>query len=171
MAFNKDIITGLLGDKYNFDGVVCADWGIITDRTMGNGYVWPGRAWGVESLVKALSAPTPSAHQLTKQSANGRTGGAAPPSAYAVTKKRAGDTNSIIIWRVDPTRNDPRLRKHYGKTSILPQDREGPGCRPVERIHSRRFSAKWATRWGKCARTTSIAENTVTASRTVNDGF
>jgi len=53
MSFNKDIITGLLRERYKFDGVVCADWGIITDRTMGNGYLWPGRAWGVEHLSRA----------------------------------------------------------------------------------------------------------------------
>lgn len=30
-SFNKDIITGLLRDKYHFDGVVCTDWGLVTD--------------------------------------------------------------------------------------------------------------------------------------------
>jgi beta-glucosidase len=53
MSFNKDIITGLLRNQFGFDGIVCADWGIITDRTMGNGYLWPGRAWGVEHLSRA----------------------------------------------------------------------------------------------------------------------
>ena len=53
MSFNKDIISGLLREKYAYDGVVCADWGIITDRTMSNGYLWPGRAWGVEHLSRA----------------------------------------------------------------------------------------------------------------------
>jgi beta-glucosidase len=53
MSFNKDIISGLLREKYGYDGVVCADWGIITDRTMSNGYLWPGRAWGVEHLSRA----------------------------------------------------------------------------------------------------------------------
>ncbi len=53
MSFNKDIITGLLRKQFGFDGIVCADWGIITDRTMGNGYLWPGRAWGVEHLSRA----------------------------------------------------------------------------------------------------------------------
>ncbi len=53
MSFNKDIVTGLLRDKYGYDGVVCADWGVITDLTMPNGYVWPGRAWGVEHLSPA----------------------------------------------------------------------------------------------------------------------
>ncbi len=44
-GFNKKIITGLLREKYNFDGVVCTDWGIITDRKFRN-----ARAWGVEGL-------------------------------------------------------------------------------------------------------------------------
>ncbi len=49
MAFNKTIITTLLREKYKFDGVVCTDWGLITDTNMGT-TVWPARAWGVEGL-------------------------------------------------------------------------------------------------------------------------
>ena len=48
-AYNKDIITGLLRNKYKFDGVVCTDWGLISDTRMGP-VTWPARAWGVESL-------------------------------------------------------------------------------------------------------------------------
>ncbi len=48
-GYNKDIITKLLRDKYKFDGVVCTDWGLITDVPMGPA-VWPARAWGVENL-------------------------------------------------------------------------------------------------------------------------
>jgi beta-glucosidase len=48
-SFNKDIITGLLRNKYHFDGVVCTDWGLVTDSKMGT-MVWPARAWGVEKL-------------------------------------------------------------------------------------------------------------------------
>ncbi|AYB30518.1 glycoside hydrolase family 3 protein [Chryseolinea soli] len=48
-SFNKDIITKLLREKYKYDGVVCTDWGLITDAKMGN-VVWPARAWGVEKL-------------------------------------------------------------------------------------------------------------------------
>ena len=60
-AFNKDIITGLLRTKYKYDGVVCTDWGLITDSRMGP-VVWPARAWGVEKLsgedrvLKAIEA-------------------------------------------------------------------------------------------------------------------
>ena len=61
MSFNKAIITGLLREKYGFDGVVCTDWCLITDVHIG-GFIWPARAWGVEHLsspervLKALEA-------------------------------------------------------------------------------------------------------------------
>jgi beta-glucosidase len=61
MSFNKAIITGLLRAKYQYDGVVCTDWGLITDAHWGD-TVWPARAWGVEHLsevervFKALEA-------------------------------------------------------------------------------------------------------------------
>ncbi len=45
-AFNKEIITDLLRDSLGFEGVVCTDWGIITDSKMGE-----ARAWGVEDLT------------------------------------------------------------------------------------------------------------------------
>ncbi len=48
-AYNKDIITGLLRIKYKYDGVICTDWGLITDTKMGP-TVWPARAWGAEKL-------------------------------------------------------------------------------------------------------------------------
>jgi len=48
-SYNKDIITGLLRNKYHFDGVVCTDWGLVTDAHLGD-VVWPARAWGVEKL-------------------------------------------------------------------------------------------------------------------------
>ena len=52
MAYNKTIITGLLREKYQYDGVVCTDWGLITDHPMGS-VIWPARAWGVEHLSEA----------------------------------------------------------------------------------------------------------------------
>jgi beta-glucosidase len=48
-SYNKDIITGLLRNQYHYDGVVCTDWGLVTDTHMGP-VVWPARAWGVEKL-------------------------------------------------------------------------------------------------------------------------
>ncbi len=61
MSYNKAIITSLLREKYKYDGVVCTDWGLITDVHMPEA-VWPARAWGVEHLshadrvLKALEA-------------------------------------------------------------------------------------------------------------------
>ncbi len=49
MSFNKTIITSLLREKYQYDGVVCTDWGLITDSNMAD-TIWPARAWGVEHL-------------------------------------------------------------------------------------------------------------------------
>lgn len=49
-SYNKAIITGLLRNKYHFDGVVCTDWGLVSDTHMGP-VNWPARAWGVEKLT------------------------------------------------------------------------------------------------------------------------
>ena len=60
-GFNHGVITGLLRERYGFDGVVCSDWGLLTDAVL-DGVVWPARAWGVEHLsteeraLKALTA-------------------------------------------------------------------------------------------------------------------
>ena len=39
MAYNKYILTNLLREKMNFEGVICTDWGVIE-----------GRHWGVDNL-------------------------------------------------------------------------------------------------------------------------
>ena len=48
-GFNRAVITGLLRDRYGFDGVICSDWGLITDALI-DGMRWPARAWGAEHL-------------------------------------------------------------------------------------------------------------------------
>ncbi|HWA35792.1 MAG TPA: glycoside hydrolase family 3 N-terminal domain-containing protein [Cyclobacteriaceae bacterium] len=48
-GFNKDIVDGMIRGKYKFDGVICTDWGLITDVNMGIA-TWYARAWGVEKL-------------------------------------------------------------------------------------------------------------------------
>ncbi len=53
MSYNKTIITSLLREKYQYDGVVCTDWGLITDLQMGPDVTWKARAWGVEELDAA----------------------------------------------------------------------------------------------------------------------
>jgi beta-glucosidase len=50
VSFNKDIITGLLREKYKFNGVVCTDWGLITDLQADGALVMPAHAWGAEKL-------------------------------------------------------------------------------------------------------------------------
>jgi len=51
-GFNKDVITGLLREKYGFDGVVCTDWGLLTSGQIGP-HVMEARCWGVEHLDRA----------------------------------------------------------------------------------------------------------------------
>ena len=53
MAYNKTIITDLLRNKYQYDGVVCTDWGLVTDFQLGPDVTWVARAWGVEHLSEA----------------------------------------------------------------------------------------------------------------------
>ena len=60
-GFNKSVITGLLRERYGFDGLVCTDWGLVNDTEI-FGQPSSARAWGVEHLspreriVKVLDA-------------------------------------------------------------------------------------------------------------------
>jgi beta-glucosidase len=60
-GFNKGVITGLLRERYGFDGIVCTDWGLITGHVIIDAF-HPARAWGVEHLserermIKCLAA-------------------------------------------------------------------------------------------------------------------
>ena len=47
-SFNKEMITGLLRNKYHFEGVVCTDWGLLTDTKALGIMVLPARARGME---------------------------------------------------------------------------------------------------------------------------
>ena len=51
-GFNKAIVNDLLRGELGFDGIVCTDWGLITDTTI-LGQPMPARAWGVEHLDEA----------------------------------------------------------------------------------------------------------------------
>jgi beta-glucosidase len=51
-SFNKEVITDLLREKYHFDGIVCTDWGLVTDAEIA-GVPFPARAWGVEHLSRS----------------------------------------------------------------------------------------------------------------------
>ena len=51
MAFNSEIITGLLRDRLGFDGVVCSDWMTVESiRVLGLLRLKEASAWGVEHL-------------------------------------------------------------------------------------------------------------------------
>ena len=63
MAFNREIITGLLREKYGFEGVICSDWMIAESQKLMDAVpVMQATAWGVEHLSvreryqKALNA-------------------------------------------------------------------------------------------------------------------
>ncbi|MGL4373304.1 MAG: glycoside hydrolase family 3 protein, partial [Turicibacter sp.] len=48
-AFNKYIITDLLRDEYDYEGVVCTDWAITADNHVLDAFI-SGKCWGVEHL-------------------------------------------------------------------------------------------------------------------------
>ena len=50
-GFSKYIIQDLLRDKYNYEGVVCTDWGIVKDYTVP--WKHTGTPWGAETLSGA----------------------------------------------------------------------------------------------------------------------
>jgi beta-glucosidase len=50
-SFNKEMISGLLRNKYHFDGVVCTDWGLITDIKFMGFMILPARARGMEKAT------------------------------------------------------------------------------------------------------------------------
>jgi len=60
-GFNRSVITALLRERFGFDGIVCTDWGLLSDADI-MGDHFPARAWGVEDLsvpdrmAKALEA-------------------------------------------------------------------------------------------------------------------
>ena len=51
-AYSKFLITDLLRNKYNYDGVVCTDW-MVTANEGKSPDVFLGKSWGVESLTVA----------------------------------------------------------------------------------------------------------------------
>ncbi len=48
-GFNREVITGLLRGEYGFDGIVCTDWGLLSDGEI-MGEAFPARCWGAEQL-------------------------------------------------------------------------------------------------------------------------
>ncbi len=50
-SFNREMITGLLRNQYHFAGVVCTDWGLLTDTKMLGMTILPARARGMEKAT------------------------------------------------------------------------------------------------------------------------
>jgi beta-glucosidase len=48
-GFNRALLTGLLRDDLRFDGVICTDWGLLTQIEY-RGEVLPARAWGLDHV-------------------------------------------------------------------------------------------------------------------------
>ncbi|MFD7814081.1 glycoside hydrolase family 3 protein [Streptomyces sp. NPDC059785] len=54
-GFNRDVLTGLLRGRLGFTGIICTDWGLLTDAPIfGEQHV--ARAWGAEHLTVAERA-------------------------------------------------------------------------------------------------------------------
>ena len=51
MSFNKEIITDLLRNTYEYDGIVCTDWMIIGGPRIFGIEVMEGMTWGVDELT------------------------------------------------------------------------------------------------------------------------
>ena len=50
MSFNKEIIQDLLRDQYQYDGLVCTDWGIVEGFGALGFEMFEGPGWGVDNL-------------------------------------------------------------------------------------------------------------------------
>jgi beta-glucosidase len=51
-SYNKYLITDLLRTKYNYDGVVCTDWGVTADEGK-TPDIFAGKSWGMETKTVA----------------------------------------------------------------------------------------------------------------------
>lgn len=49
-GYNKEIITGMLRGKYGFEGIICTDWGLVSDVSFAGLTIKPASAHGVENL-------------------------------------------------------------------------------------------------------------------------
>ncbi|WP_436777359.1 glycoside hydrolase family 3 protein [Yinghuangia sp. YIM S09857] len=52
-CFNRDVVTGLLRERYRFDGVVCTDFNVLRGMVIPGRGELPARNWGVEHLPEA----------------------------------------------------------------------------------------------------------------------
>lgn len=52
-CFNRDVVVGLLRDRYGFDGVVCTDFNLLQGMSVPGRGSLPARNWGVEHLPES----------------------------------------------------------------------------------------------------------------------
>ncbi len=62
-GFNKDVITGLLRNRYGFDGVVCTDWGLLTSIEVNGAVIFPARANSAAVILPVIRSSTTGALQ------------------------------------------------------------------------------------------------------------
>jgi beta-glucosidase len=89
-AFNAGVITGLLRGELGFDGIVCTDWGVLTDTAF-YGEPRPARAWGVER-----SSPVQRARRALDAGCDQFGGEACPDLVVELVQSGA-----ISEWRLD----------------------------------------------------------------------
>ena len=127
-GFNRDVITGLLRERYGFDGIVCTDWGLITDhRSWASDF--PARAWGVEHLtpveriVKALDAGVDQFGGEAVPGAARRAGRVRARSARSASTSRSGGccgrssasgSSTRRTWTSTQRRERRRARRRSG---------------------------------------------------------
>ncbi|MBM3176827.1 MAG: glycoside hydrolase family 3 C-terminal domain-containing protein [Bacteroidetes bacterium] len=49
-GYNKSIVTGMLREQYGFQGIICTDWGLVSDVSFAGITIKPASAHGVENL-------------------------------------------------------------------------------------------------------------------------
>ncbi|MGA4543985.1 glycoside hydrolase family 3 protein [Uniformispora flossi] len=52
-CFNRDVLVGLLRERFGFDGVICTDFNLLAGMTIPGRGTLPARNWGVEHLPLA----------------------------------------------------------------------------------------------------------------------
>src|SRR6478736_7871138 len=102
-GFSRQVVTRLLREELGFDGIVCTDWGLVTDAVM-FGLPFPARAWGVEHLT-----PLERVEKILDAGAD-QLGGEACPE-HVVELVRSG--------RVDEARVDASVRRLLREKLVL----------------------------------------------------
>lgn len=139
-GFNRSVITGLLRERFGFDGIVCTDWGLLSDAHI-MGDLHPARAWGVEHLSvpermrKAIEAESTSSAARRSPRCWSRWSRRGRSARSGSTSRRAGCCARSSCWGCSTSgRSTPRPRSPSS-------DRRSSGRR------ARRLSARRSPCW------------------------